>query len=184
MGLEQSLNKYLAGKDGEVTYQQTVSGNVLPGTTNVLKQSENGDNVKLTIDANLQQTVENAVKQSYEENNAESAWCVVMEPSTGKVLAWCSYPTFDQNEHKTIPTFTNLISESAYEPGSVMKPITYATAIDTGVYPKNETYRAGSFAYVYDDSTKKSHVLMVPLNIQSLVMRLVKILERLVLIQD
>lgn len=155
MGLEQSLNKYLAGKDGEVTYQQTVSGSVLPGTTNVLKQSENGDNVKLTIDANLQETVESAVKQSYEENNAESAWCVVMEPSTGKVLAWCSYPTFDQNEHKTIPTFTNLISESAYEPGSVMKPITYATAIDTGVYPKNETYRAGSFAYVYDDSTKK-----------------------------
>lgn len=155
MGLEQSMDKYLAGKDGEVTYQQTVSGSVLPGTTNVIKQEENGDNVKLTLDQDLQNTVESAVKQSYEENNAESAWCVVMEPSTGKVLAWCSYPSFNQNKHQTIPTFTNLISESAYEPGSVMKPFTFATAIDTGVYPKDKTYRAGSFAYVYDDATKK-----------------------------
>ena len=155
MGLEQSMDKYLAGKDGEVTYQQTVSGSVLPGTTNVIKQEENGDNVKLNLDQDLQNTVESAVKQSYEENNAESAWCVVMEPSTGKVLAWCSYPSFNQNKHQTIPTFTNLISESAYEPGSVMKPFTFATAIDTGVYPKDKTYRAGSFAYVYDDATKK-----------------------------
>ena len=155
LGLEQTMNKYLSGTDGEVTYQQTVTGSVLPGTTNVIKQAENGDNVKLTIDADLQATVESAVKQTYEENKAKSAWCVVMEPSTGKVLAWCSYPTFDQNKHDTIPTFTNLISESAYEPGSVMKPITYATAIDTGVYPKDTTYRAGTFAYTYDSSTKK-----------------------------
>lgn len=155
LGLEQTMNKYLSGTDGEVTYQQTVTGSVLPGTTNVIKQAENGDNVKLTIDADLQATVESAVKQTYEENKAESAWCVVMEPSTGKVLAWCSYPAFDQNKHDTIPTFTNLISESAYEPGSVMKPITYATAIDTGVYPKDTTYRAGTFAYTYDSSTKK-----------------------------
>lgn len=155
LGMEQSLNKYLSGTQGEMTYQQTVSGDVLPGTTNVIKQAEDGANVKLTLDANLQKTVETQLKKTMKDNNAESAWCVVMEQSTGKVLAWTSYPTFNQNTHKTIPTFTNLISESAYEPGSVMKPFTFATAIDTGVYPKDETYRAGSFLYTYDASTKK-----------------------------
>ena len=70
--------------------------------------------MKLTLDANLQKTVETQLKKTMKDNNAESAWCVVMEQSTGKVLAWTSYPTFNQHTHKTIPTFTNLISESAY----------------------------------------------------------------------
>ena len=156
MGLEQTLNKQLSGEDGMVQYQKTVTGDVLPGTTKILKQSTNGNDVVLTIDANLQMTVENAMKQTMEQNNAEKAWCIVMEPKTGKILAWASYPTFDQNEHDKIESYIDNISTSQYEPGSVMKPFTFATAIDTGVYPDEDTtFRAGSFNYGYDPETKK-----------------------------
>lgn len=155
MGLEQTLDKYLSGKDGQVQYQQAVDGSVLPGTTKVFKESEDGKDVTLTLDASLQVTVEQAMKQTMEENAALNASCVVMEVETGKVLAWASYPTYDQNKHLEIPSFNDKISALTYEPGSVIKPFTYAIALDTGVFPKNTTYRAGQFTYSVDPNTGK-----------------------------
>lgn len=155
LGLELSLNELLKGSDGQEQYQQTVDGSKLPGTTKVFKQAKNGKDVVLTLDSNLQSTVENQLQTTMKDENAKSAWCLVMEVETGKVLAWASYPSFDQNEHKEIPSYQDLISTSTYEPGSVMKPFTYATAIDTQVYPYNKTYTAYQFWYTYDPNTGK-----------------------------
>ena len=155
MGLEQSMNDILAGEDGQVQYQQTVSGNILPGTTTVYKEAKDGDNVVLTLDSSLQSVVEKAMKETMEYNRAESAWAVVMEVETGKILAWSSYPSYDQNEHKEIPSYTDAVSSMVYEPGSVMKPFTYAAAVDTDTFPYNTMYRAGSFEYGYDSTTNK-----------------------------
>lgn len=96
MGLEQTLDEYLSGKDGQVQYQQTVDGSILPGTTQVFEEAEDGKDVVLTLDASLQRTVEEQMQITMEQNNAEVAWCAVMEVETGKILAWASYPTFDQ----------------------------------------------------------------------------------------
>lgn len=155
IGLEKNLDDVLGGQDGYVQYQQTVTGDVLPGTTIVQQEAQDGDNIVLTIDANLQATVESQMEATMEANNAESAWCVVMEVRTGKVLAWASYPTFNQNEHLKIPSYIDIVSESTYEPGSVMKSFTYATAIDTGVYEGDKPFRAGVFAYVYNSKKHK-----------------------------
>lgn len=132
-----------------------MDGSKLPGTTKVIEQSKNGKDVVLTLDSELQSTVETQLQSTMENENAKSAWCIVMEVETGKVLAWASYPTFDQNEHKEIPSYQDAISTSTYEPGSVMKPFTYATAIDTNVYPYNKTYVSYQFWYDYDASTGK-----------------------------
>lgn len=155
MGLEQTMNDLLAGEDGHVQYQQTVDGSILPGTTTVYKEAVDGDNVVLTLDSSLQSVVEKAMEETIENNRATSAWAVVMEVETGKILAWASYPTYDQNEHKEIPSYTDAVSSMVYEPGSVMKPFTYATAIDTGTFPYNTMYRAGSFEYGYDAANNK-----------------------------
>lgn len=155
LGLEKSMDSYLGSTNGLIQYQQTMNGQVLPGTTKILKNSEDGDDVTLTLDSNLQQLVEQQLQDIMVENEAKSAWCVVMEVETGKILAWSSYPTFDQNTHMEVPVYTNLISEVPYEPGSVIKPFVYATAIDTGVYPTNATYRAGTFVYDVDPYTQK-----------------------------
>ncbi len=155
MGLELSLNELLKGKNGSEQYQQTVDGSKLPGTTKVIEQAKNGNDIVLTLDSSLQETVESQLQSTMENEKAKSAWCLVMEIETGKVLAWASYPTFDQNEHKEIPSYQDAISTSTYEPGSVMKPFTYAVAIDTNVYPYNKTFTAYQFWYNYDPNTGK-----------------------------
>ena len=153
MGLEQTMNDILSGKDGRVQYQQAVDGSILPGTTKVYEEAEDGDDVVLTIDYDLQVAVEKSMEETIENNKATSAWAVVMEVETGKILAWASYPTFDQNKHEEIPSYNDYVSMVAYEPGSVMKTFTYAAAVDTGTFPENTMYRAGTFTYTFDTST-------------------------------
>ena len=153
MGLEKTLDVSLSGEDGLVQYQQSRDGSPLPGTPTVLKESVPGEDVVLTLDSNLQQIVEQQMQITMDENNAKSAWCLVMEVETGRILAWASYPTYDQNTHLEIPSYTDNISEMMYEPGSVMKPFVYAAAIDAGVFPFNKEYRAGEFSYTVDPSS-------------------------------
>ena len=86
MGLELSLNELLKGKNGSEQYQQTVDGSKLPGTTKVIEQAKNGNDVVLTLDSSLQSTVESQLQATMENENAKSAWCIVMEVETGKVF--------------------------------------------------------------------------------------------------
>ncbi|MDO4467995.1 MAG: penicillin-binding protein [Bacillota bacterium] len=147
LGLEKQLDGKLSGENGELRYQQTRNGHLIPGTVKVKKQAVDGYNVNLTLDWNLQSVVENALQNTMEENNAESAWCIVMECDTGKILAWSSYPSYDQNHIEEIPSYLNPLSEKSYELGSVVKPFTYAIAIDTGVYPNNKKFKSYEFWY-------------------------------------
>ena len=78
----------------------------------MIEQAKNGNDVVLTLDSSLQSTVESQLQATMENENAKSAWCIVMEVETGKVLAWASYPTFDQNEHKDSPSYQDAISTS------------------------------------------------------------------------
>lgn len=154
LGFEQLLNKELSGKDGEIQYQQTSKGVMLPGTKRVHKESVDGNDVVLTIDANLQSIIEQQLQSTMKLNKAKSAWAIAVEIETGKVLGWGSYPTFDQNKPKEIPSYIDNLATMEVEPGSVMKPFVYATAIDTGVYPKGKSYTAGTFTYDVNDAGK------------------------------
>ncbi|MBQ0065516.1 MAG: PASTA domain-containing protein [Firmicutes bacterium] len=156
LGLEKQLDSKLAGKNGEIKYQQSRFGKLIPGTTQIIENVKDGYDVNLTLDWNLQNMVETALSQAMEEELTEGAWCIVMEVETGKILAWANYPTFDQNTREDIPTYLNTLSQESYEPGSVMKPFTYAVAIDTGVYPTNKKFRSHQFWYkVEDDKIKR-----------------------------
>lgn len=155
LGLEKSMELYLGSEDGIEQYRATNTNQELPGSRETIREASNGDNVKLTIDSSLQQTVEQQMQITMEESKANTAWCLVMEVETGKILAWASYPSYDQNVHLEIPSYTDKISEYPLEPGSVIKPIYYAMAIDSNVYPWNETYRAGEFDYIEDPLTGK-----------------------------
>lgn len=146
-GLEAAMESYLSGKDGLRRYQQTRGGDIIPGTDTVVEEPVNGYNVTLTLDAPLQNTVEEQMKKTMEDNNASKAWCLVMEVETGRILAWASYPTYNQNTREDLEDFNDNIAQMTFEPGSVMKPFVYAAAIDDGVYPYNGTYRAGEFVY-------------------------------------
>lgn len=156
LGLEQTLDSYLTGKNGVVQYNATYQEQVLPGSETVLSAKEDGDDVKLTIDSSLQETIESVLAKNIEADKATAAWCLVLNPETGEILGWGSYPTYDQNTHLTIPTPIDYVSTAVVEPGSVVKPLIYASCIDAGVYPSDDTtYRAGQFIYNVDSATGK-----------------------------
>lgn len=144
MGIENTLDKYLKGTDGEERYSASASGTILPGTKHVTTQAVNGNDVHLTLDKNVQVALEKCLETVMKDFNAKRAWGIIMEVETGRILGYSAYPTFDLNE-RDIKTYQNIPSDSNYEPGSVMKSITYAAAIDSGNYPEGKTYQSGSF---------------------------------------
>lgn len=144
MGIENTLDKYLKGTDGEEHYSASASGTVLPGTKHVTTQAVNGNDVHLTLDKNVQVALEKCLETVMKDFNAKRAWGIIMEVETGRILGYSAYPTFDLNE-RDIKTYQNIPSDSNYEPGSVMKSITYAAAIDSGHYPEGKSYQSGSF---------------------------------------
>lgn len=145
MGIEQYLNEELTGKDGKKTYNKDGKNNVIAGTENIVNPID-GNDVYLTIEKDIQVALEDALDSTMKEMNCKRAWAIIMEVKTGKILGWASYPSFDLNE-KNITNYQNMISESQYEPGSVMKSFTYASAIDSGVYNGNATFRSGKFHF-------------------------------------
>lgn len=145
MGLELFLNEELTGKDGEERYQASRNGTALPGTKHTMEAAENGDDVYLTLDKNVQMALETCLEKTLTDFHAQRAWAIVMEVETGKILGWAAAPTFDLNE-RNIEDYTNIPAQYQYEPGSVMKAFTYAGAIDANQYPSDsDTFRAGKY---------------------------------------
>lgn len=150
MGMENIFDDTLKGKDGEVTYKVDSDGYYLPDTKKYTKTAENGSDVYLTIDKNVQLTLEKALKGTMEDNASTWALGIVMEAKTGKILAQAGYPTFDLNERETIDNFLNAPSQYQFEPGSVMKPFVYAGAMQAGTYNGSALFDSGSISLGYD----------------------------------
>lgn len=145
-GLESTLDSELRGTNGITNMRIDIKGNILPGSEQIETYSKDGNDVYLTIDRNVQLTLQSALEKSIKETNARRAWALVMEVETGKVLGWAQSPSYDL-EKLDIEDYRDINSMYLYEPGSVMKGITYAAAIDSGVYPYNKTYKSGEFYY-------------------------------------
>ena len=157
MGLESSMDDYLKGVDGLEVYQKDINGNMLPGTKTVTEYPKDGNDVHLTLDRNVQLALQSSLEKTLKECKGKRAWGIVMEVETGKILGWAGVPTFDLNERNISDKnggYLNTPSEYLYEPGSVMKGITYAAALDSGNYPYGESYQSGSFYYDVDENGK------------------------------
>lgn len=149
LGIEAYLDEQLKGEDGLLVYQKDAIGYSLPGTEKIEKNAVNGNDVYLTINKEVQSALESALQSTLDENSATLAWGVVMEVKTGKILAYGGYPTFDLNK-RDIESYLDIPSMYNFEPGSVMKPFTYAAAIDSGVYKAEDTVYTGRYCIGYD----------------------------------
>ena len=133
-GLELLLNTKLNGKPGKSTYEQSQDGRIIPTGEQQTTPAVPGDNVRLTIDNDLQWFAQNAIAQKVKETLALSGDVVVMNIRTGELTAVASYPTFDPN---TIGTargdLNNKAFGEAFEPGSIAKVMTAAAALQEGV---------------------------------------------------
>ncbi|MGH3329925.1 MAG: peptidoglycan D,D-transpeptidase FtsI family protein [Nocardioidaceae bacterium] len=132
-GFELLFDQMLSGKDGSTTYE-VGGGNRLPLGDNSIIEPEDGDDLALTIDRDVQWYVQRVLRQTVQAAGGESGAAVVMDSRTGEVLAMADDPTFDANEPLRSPQ-ADLGTRSlfdVYEPGSVEKVLTAASLIDAG----------------------------------------------------
>jgi cell division protein FtsI (penicillin-binding protein 3) len=134
-GIEQMMDRTLAGTPGVTIAEKARDGYIIPGSQRVDTPVVNGRDVKLTIDADLQWYAQNALAKQVTAVGAESGTAVVIEVATGKVRAAASYPTFDPNDlaDAKAKNLGNFAFNDAFEPGSTGKLMTMAAALETKV---------------------------------------------------
>lgn len=143
LGIEAKYDELLKGTNGSLTYQQDRSGYKIPDTNETRIDAENGKDIYLTLDSNIQRFTEAAVKEVEENYHPEWMMIHVMDAKTGKILATSGVPSFDPNT-RDITSYENPLTSYVYEPGSTMKTYTYMCALEKGTYDGNATYQSGS----------------------------------------
>lgn len=142
IGLEQYFNKQLQGQDGLKKSENDVYGYQLSDSPQRGKAVKNGDNVTLTLNNTVQHQLENLVTSANKTTKPESMTAVVMEAKTGKIVAATQRPNMNSEK----PSWTNALIQDTYEPGSTMKVIALASAIDAGKFNPDATYKSGTWA--------------------------------------
>jgi cell division protein FtsI (penicillin-binding protein 3) len=132
-GLELALDKTLAGRNGRQTVVRDPFGRTLQVVSSV--PAEEGRNVRLTLDATLQANAQSVLLHTVRRWRAKAASAVVLDPTTGKVLAMASEPGFDANRfaETTRDVQRNRAVTDTYEPGSTLKVVTVAGALAEGL---------------------------------------------------
>lgn len=131
-GIELEYDKYLIGKSGAIKYYSDGKGNRLD-KSEVYVEPQNGVNVSLTIDLDIQKSIERELDNVVSKYNPEQALIVVADPNTGEILGMSSRPNFDSNNYKNYDINTinrNLPIWATYEPGSTFKIITLAASLE------------------------------------------------------
>ncbi|MEY4989817.1 MAG: hypothetical protein RIS08_43 [Actinomycetota bacterium] len=143
-GLERQYNTCLAGVDGQETYERSAEGVRIPASSVVTQPIQNGGNLKLTIDSNLQFFAQQVLADSVNDLSADWASAVVMEVKTGKIIVAAEAPSVDPNDPAASKAQDrgSRIFQSAFEPGSVMKALTVAMVLDTNTANERDKVKA------------------------------------------
>ena len=141
-GMESSLNNILAGTDGVFTYENGW-GPSIPSARQVLIPPKAGKSVRLTIDRDLQWAAEDAITALAKETKASSVSAVIIDPTTGEILALATAPGFDPNNFShTKASLLKIPSvQDVYEPGSTGKVITMAAALEEKVVTPTTVFK-------------------------------------------
>lgn len=132
-GLEIVHDESLTGTPGEAIYERGGTGERI--STGVFEETPAvpGQDVRLSIDADLQWYAYDALRKRVKEAGALSGYATVMEPDTGRILALATYPSYDPNQTSQSGSMRNAAVEDVYEPGSTAKLITAAAALEEGL---------------------------------------------------
>jgi stage V sporulation protein D (sporulation-specific penicillin-binding protein) len=133
-GLEQYYQRQLAGKTGYDSTYRDLQGRELTLGPDKRVPVVDGSGLTLTVDSNVQFAAEQAIADGVRTNKAQSGSVIVIDPSTGGIVAYADYPGYDGNQFTTTdPARTqDPIASGTYEPGSVMKVVTLSGALDDG----------------------------------------------------
>lgn len=131
-GLELTYDKYLTGTSGAIKYYSDAKGNKLEKSS-VYEEPTNGMDLYLTINYDIQASVERELDNAMSKYNADGAWAIVMDPNNGEILALSSKPDFNPSNYNDYDIETinrNHAIWATYEPGSTFKIITLAASVE------------------------------------------------------
>ena len=133
-GIESEYDQYLAGINGVKRLADNKDNSNIYYDAEMIKKFKQGENLKLTIDSDIQFHVFNAIKEQAEFHEADSAAAIVLSPN-GEILALANYPSTNPNNHQSYSAddYRNRVFSDKTEPGSTMKPFTMLLALDKGV---------------------------------------------------
>ena len=161
-GIEGSLNNRLTGKNGMLKTVTDVNSIPLSiGDDNIEIPAQDGDDIVLSLDENIQRKAEKVLKTAIDNANGavKNGSVLIMNPNNGRIWAMANYPTFNPSEYYKVTNaslFTNMTTEAAYEPASVCKPFTYAMAINEGKLDPTGTYYNYGYTKVGDRTIKNA----------------------------
>jgi cell division protein FtsI/penicillin-binding protein 2 len=148
-GIEGQYNSLLDGKPGSFTAETDLQGNPLVVGADDEQPAVNGANLTLTIDSSVEYMVQNALATAVKQLQAASGTVVVIDARTGAVAAMAGVSTFDPNNYgkyavqkgclNSEQVYFNPALYCAYEPGSTMKLVTMAAALDQGLITPDTT---------------------------------------------
>ena len=134
-GLEEYFEELLRGRQGLLRQEQDNKGRPLMLGDRQLYPAEGGATLTTTLDRSIEFFACNALNEAVKRHSATVGSVLILEPATGKIIGLCSHPTFDPNQYrdvKDIAVFNNQVIFGAWEPGSIFKTLTIASALDAG----------------------------------------------------
>ena len=144
MGIEQQMDGYLRGENGKVVNMLDANGIPIAGVSEkVITPKVDGNNIELTIDANIQAIVQEEMTNALADKQFDLAYTLITDVKTGEILAMHSLPTFDPNV-RNVENYTNPFTSYCFEPGSTIKTFLVAEAMERGVWDANKTVKTGN----------------------------------------
>ena len=154
MGLEEYFDEELKGSTGYITYEKDKYGYKIANGREYIEPADDGNDIYLTVDDNIQLFIENAVKNAQNKSKAEWVLMAAMDAKTGAILGYSSTPSFDPNL-RNMTSYIDPIATLTYEPGSTMKIFSYMCAIDSGNYDGDTKYKSGTKTYTSEVDNSK-----------------------------
>lgn len=153
-GVEKYYEQRLSGVDGNRTVLRDRLGRIIQ---DVYAQSpaQDGENVRLTIDSHIQYLSYQALEKAVKHHAADSGGAVVIDTQTGEILSMVSYPSYDPNDRSARKgdLLRNRAVTDVFEPGSIIKPLVAALALDSKAISLNTMFATGNGSYRYQGHT-------------------------------
>jgi cell division protein FtsI (penicillin-binding protein 3) len=131
-GLEQEYNPVLAGRDGSEEVEVGTAGEPIPLTEMKLTPAIPARSLRLTINSDIQWMAEQVCHERVLRTHARNCSIVVEDPKTGAILAMAQWPTYNPNNITSLASTTNIGVTNVFAPGSTLKPVTVAAALEKG----------------------------------------------------
>ncbi len=131
-GLEQEYNPLLAGRDGSEEEEVGTDSEPIPLTETKVTQAVAARSLRLTINTDIQYEAEQVCQERVVQYHARNCSIVVMQPRTGAILAMAQWPTYNPSDVTSLPQTQNISTYNTFAPGSTLKSITVAAALEKG----------------------------------------------------